>query len=408
MKRTLPVLPVLLLLLLTSAAQAQYNFTTNAGSITITGYTGAGGDVTIPATITGLPVTGIGTSAFSGASLTGVTIPAGVTAIGMEAFFQCVDLSNVTIPDTVASIGSFAFSGCTSLAGAGIPASVTSIGDAAFQDCGSLGAIEVDAQNSFYRSVNGILFDRAQTTLVACPGDLGGSYAVPAGTISIGNYAFFHCAGLTNVTIPDGVAGIGLAAFQSCTSLGSLTIPGGATTIGDEAFQACTGLTNASLGVVNIGDYAFYGCTSLARAAISGGVTNIGDGAFGSCTSLAGIFFTGNAPTVGSAVFNSDDHASVYYLPATLGWSSTLDGLPALLWNPLMQAGNAGFGLLGDQFGFDITGTANIPVMVETAADLANPVWSPLQTVILTNGLFHFKEPFQSNSLGRFYRLAQP
>jgi hypothetical protein len=56
---------VLGLLLLTAAtAQAQFTWTTNNGAITITGYTGSGGVVTIPATITRLPVTSIGASAF--------------------------------------------------------------------------------------------------------------------------------------------------------------------------------------------------------------------------------------------------------------------------------------------------------------------------------------------------------
>src|ERR1035441_4386343 len=58
------LLLLLLLLMLPAVVQAQFNFTTNSGAITITGYTGPVGAVTIPDTITSLPVTSIGDNAF--------------------------------------------------------------------------------------------------------------------------------------------------------------------------------------------------------------------------------------------------------------------------------------------------------------------------------------------------------
>src|SRR6266540_3942987 len=63
--RQLPLLLILLLLAPPAVAQAQFNYTTNNGTITIMGYTGPGGAVTIPSTINGLPVTRIGDQAFS-------------------------------------------------------------------------------------------------------------------------------------------------------------------------------------------------------------------------------------------------------------------------------------------------------------------------------------------------------
>jgi hypothetical protein len=77
---------LLVSLLLPTAGQAQFTYTSNNGSITITGYTGPGGAVTIPSTINSLPVRDIGMVAFYFKPVTSVTIPDSVTDIGEGAF----------------------------------------------------------------------------------------------------------------------------------------------------------------------------------------------------------------------------------------------------------------------------------------------------------------------------------
>ena len=161
--RAARVMPLLLLLTLPAVVQAQFSYTTNNGAITITGYTGPGGAVTIPSTINSLPVTRIGYSAFQhNTSLTSVTIPNSVTNIADFAFSGCTSLTNVTIGNSVTSIGEYAFAGCTSLTNVTIPNSVTSIGDYAFAGCTSLSAITVEALNSFYSSVDESCSTRAR------------------------------------------------------------------------------------------------------------------------------------------------------------------------------------------------------------------------------------------------------
>jgi len=113
MKRALFILLVLLLLV-ALPARAQFDYTTNADdTITITGYNGPGGDVTIPSAIDGLPVSEIGDSAFeTNSSFTGVTIPGSVGNIGCGAFIECYNLLSSPLKNSVCLIERF---GCGSV-----------------------------------------------------------------------------------------------------------------------------------------------------------------------------------------------------------------------------------------------------------------------------------------------------
>ncbi len=296
----------LLLLTLPGVVQARYNYTTNNGAITITGYSGSGAKVTIPSTINGLPVTSVGNSAFSGAGLT-----------------------SVTIPDSVTNIGEYAFGGCWGLAGVTIGNSVTRIGDSAFNACWSLTSV-----------------------------------TIPDSVISLGDNAFDHCLSLTDVTIGSNVASIGQSAFGCCHSLASVTIPNSVTNIGDRAFQSCSSLTS--------------------------------------------VYFQGDAPRVGSDVFNGNDEATVYYLPETTGGGVFFAERPSVLWTAQVQTTGTSLGLQTSQFGFTIAGTSNLVVVVEACTNLANPTWSPLQTITLSGTSFYFSDPQWMNYPTRFYRLRSP
>jgi hypothetical protein len=166
--------------------QAQFNYSSDNGAITITGYTGSGGAVSIPDKIKGQPV----------------------TSISFDAFQGCTTLTGITIPDSVTNIGQGAFNYCTSLTSVTIPSGVTLIADGTFYACGSLTNV-----------------------------------MIPSGVISIGVYAFADTS-LTSITIPNSVTSIGNYAFEFGASLTSVTIPNGVTNIGNFAFEYCTSLTN--------------------------------------------------------------------------------------------------------------------------------------------------------------------
>ena len=131
-------------------------------------------------------------------------------------------MTSVIIPNSVTHIGDYAFAS-TDLTSVSIPGSVTYIGASPFNHCRSLTTINVDASNSSYVSVEGVLFNRDRTTLIQYPpGRSGESYAIPSGVQSIGESAFAHTLLLESVTIPSSVTQIGRWAIESCGNLYSI------------------------------------------------------------------------------------------------------------------------------------------------------------------------------------------
>jgi hypothetical protein len=61
-----------------------------------------------------------------------------------------------------------------------------------------------------------------------------------------------------------------------------------------------------------------------------------------------------------------------------------------------------------DGFGFNVTGTADIPIVVEACTNLANASWVPLRSLNLTNGVFYFSDPDWTNYPSRIYRIRSP
>jgi len=252
-------------------------------SIRITGYTGTGGAVVIPATINGLPVTEIGGSAFWGK----ITDPG----------------STLTLSQNILRLGQGAFMNCTGLSGTiVIPAGLATIDDWVFGGDSDISAFSVNAANPNFSSVDGVLFDKTLTRLVRCPPLKTGAYSIPSSITSIDAFAFHSCSGLTGqLLLPSGLTSIEVVVFKDCTGFtGSLTIPDGIGMISEAAFQGCSGFDGTltlpdSLTIIDF--FAFTGCSGFTGdLTLPPNLTQIRTAAFQDCSGFNGIL-TIPAPT---------------------------------------------------------------------------------------------------------------
>ncbi len=244
----------------------------------------------------------------NGDLLIDVVIPEGVTTIPYGAFYNCDSIKSVTMPDSLTTIKELAFCGSDGLESIEIHDGITNIGSRAFSGCLSLSGITVSENNSVYRSIDNVLFNKDATTLINYPcAKENTSYTVPNSVKNIDKYAFSDCKNLTSVIISDNVISIDERAFAFCESLISVEMGSGLQSIGINAFYSCINIMSITIGnnVTSIGDYAFYKCENLTTVKLGRSVTNIGDYAF-SYTNLKGIEIPDSATNISNCAFSSN------------------------------------------------------------------------------------------------------
>jgi len=201
-------------------------------------------------------------------------------------------LKTVIIPLSAKSIGNNAFENCTGLTEITIPASISSISTSAF--FGNKCIITVDANNAAYSSIDSVLFDKNQTTLIFCPTSKTGNYSIPSTVSTINESAFYGCKGLTSVIVPSSV-----------------------TTIADKVFSGCTGLTSVTLPptLTTIGYLSFYSCSNISTITIPASVTLIKTSAFYSCRFQSIIAYPTQPPSLESNALGINKDACILHVP---------------------------------------------------------------------------------------------
>jgi len=204
------------------------------------------------------------------------------TLIPANAFRGCSNLANMEIPDSVAEIGNWAFFGCASLVN-----------------------IHVAPGNPHYSSQGGVLFSQEGTVLLQYPQGKGGEYTIPEGVVSIGNFAFYNCTGLTSLILPKSMNVIGQNAFYKFKGLQKIHLPSTLEAIGEDAFFGCVNLQEIDIPdtVTSIGAGAFANCKSLEVLDIPSYVKTIGDSAFYRCEKLKFAYIPDSCIEAGAYMF---------------------------------------------------------------------------------------------------------
>ena len=178
-----------------------FTYVNHGDSIEITGFNNSVSDVVIPSEIEGLPV----------------------TAISVGAFYLST-ITSIEIPNTVTSIGEMAFLGCTSLKSVKLSTGVAKIDKNAFGSCSALREVQVAKDNPNFSSLDGVLYSKAQDTLVIYPAaKTDAAYTIPGGVTSVAMYAFSENPYLETIAIPNSLIKVGDSAFFNCKNLRSVS-----------------------------------------------------------------------------------------------------------------------------------------------------------------------------------------
>ncbi len=360
-----------------SAFENCYNLSTvtlpsslvSVGSYAFSYCSGITGSLTLPSTLKKLS-----DGAFYGCwNITGsVSIPASLTDLGEYCFFESNNITSFnvngsnsvyysnegvlysknadtlficpggktgtfTIPATVKLIGSYAFYKCSKLTGTIIiPSLVDYIGYYSFYGCNLISSYEVNANNVYFGSENGVLMSKNKDRIITFPVSKSGNYRMPSTIKQIDPGAFAYCSNISgSLNIPATVNVIGDFAFYGCnqitgfevesgnskysskegiifnqnqdsllicplTKSGKYSIPNTVKYIGYSAFDGCNQLTEVIVptSVNTIDDYAFEYCTGLTRIHLSESVNKIRNGAFYNCTALQKFEYNRLTPPV--------------------------------------------------------------------------------------------------------------
>lgn len=308
------------------------------------------GDIVIPPTVKygsiTYKVTAIGKRAFqSNEEAVSVKLPNTILEIGDYAF-NASDIQSIDLGEGVEKIKEGAFSVMRELKTLSeIPASCIKIEGGAFMMNDALAAINVSPENQAYKSVDGVVYSKAGTKLVAYPTGKGEEYTIAEGTDTIGSNvfntnqslkrinfpstlkvveisAFTYCTAMETNDLPEGLEKVYANAFSNCRKMAS-KIPSTITYLGNMAFNNCWKITEATVSdqLTNFGNQSFASANSMTKLTIMphpATITAIPDFAFQSCVSLAELIIPEGYTEIGAYAFSGSKNIKKLDLPSSL------------------------------------------------------------------------------------------
>ncbi|GEQ61883.1 hypothetical protein VL4N_12570 [Vagococcus lutrae] len=225
-------------------------------------------------------LTTIGKDAFAFSGLSKISIPDSVVEIGANAFVFNEFLTEFQLSDTssLQVIGDGALRTTRQLKHIYLPASLISIGERPFSGAIGLQSISVSPENPNYSSIDGVLFDKTQETLITYPADHDDhSYTVPETVTTIDDYAFEYDVNLKSLTLSDSVRHVGDLAFKNMRKLETLHLNEGLTSVGRLAFYGINQLKELTLpnSLTEYGRNPLYELDGLEQITIGTGTTHL-------------------------------------------------------------------------------------------------------------------------------------
>ena len=250
---------IITLLFVTSASAATdgyYTYEVENGQAVITSADKEiSGDIVIPETLSGYPVTTIAESAFYDCNkITSIIIPSGVTVIGQHAFYNCSSLKEIDLPDSLISMGADVFSN---------------------------GIIDLTNDESEYID-GGKYVDGWLVKYVSTDSDVK-AIEIANGTVGVADGAFTLAPYIHEITFADSVKYIGAYITQGVQELKKVKWGNNLISIGDRAFENCLYLGDTLTlpdTLQTIGEKAFRNCQYLWYINFGSAVKSIGNNAF--------------------------------------------------------------------------------------------------------------------------------
>lgn len=262
------------------------------------------GELIIPDSFLGIPVSEISKNAFSGQTgITSVAIPESVDKIGDFAFNDCTELTDIKMGENISKIGMSAFGSCISLNSVSLPDNLEYIGPKAFQICINLQDVNIPSSvydigaDAFFKTkfYSDLLEFNLENNFVIYDGRILFRYIgndvelnIPNGVELISGGAFSSNETIETINLPDTIKSISRSAFDNLFTLHTLNGIDRVSYIGRDAFCDCSSLDNITISgeLDTLMSGTFFGCKSLSNISLSYGISEIGTNAFTDCTNL--------------------------------------------------------------------------------------------------------------------------
>lgn len=197
---------------------------------------------------------------------------------GMEEvrdFGNCLNLTGLVLPESLEEIHSFAFAGCDSITEIRIPPAVKAFDGSCFAGC-KIAAYEVDEKNPYFTVIDGVVYSKDLTKLIAFPSAYPHKHFTVPNTVRTIGYSAFMDSPIKSIQLPDSLTVIEGWAFQN-SAIHSIEMPDSVTEVGELAFRWCSELKHVRLStrITKIPRQLFTSCLKLKNLDIPPSVKTI-------------------------------------------------------------------------------------------------------------------------------------